>query len=84
MGSVTKATPIHFIDSKNRIMKWRGRKTALSGYYKCVTMHTIFKPGARGRRPRAPGFLKLLWFARQHVCVCVCLCVCLCVRPRGH
>ena len=31
---------------------------------------------ARGQRPRTPGFLKLLWFARR--------CVCVCVRPRGH
>ena len=47
---------------------------------------TVFKPGARVLRPRAPGFLKLLWFARRYVCVCVCMCVCLClcVRPRGH
>ena len=41
-GSVTKATPINFIDSKSRIKKWRGRKTALSGYYECVATHTIF------------------------------------------
>ena len=33
-------------------------------------MLTFVKPGARGRRPRAPGFLKLLWFARRYVCVC--------------
>ena len=42
MGSVTKATPIHFIDSKSHIKKRRGCKTALSGYYECVAMHTIF------------------------------------------
>ena len=42
MGSVTKATPINFIDGKSRIKKRRGRKTALSGYYECVAMHTIF------------------------------------------
>ena len=42
MGSVTKATSIYFIDSKSRIMKQRGRKTALSAYYECVAMHTIF------------------------------------------
>ena len=41
-GSVTKATPIHFIDSKSRIKKRRGHKTALSGYYECVATHTIF------------------------------------------
>ena len=40
-GSVTKAIPIHFIDSKSRIKKRRGRKTALSGYYECVAMHTF-------------------------------------------
>ena len=41
--SVTKATPIHFTDSKSRIKKRRGRhgKTALSGYYECLAMHTI-------------------------------------------
>ena len=42
MGSVTKAKPIYFIDSKSRIKNWRGRKTSLSGYYKCVATHTIF------------------------------------------
>ena len=41
-GSVTKATPIKFIDSKSRIKKRRGHKTALSGYYECVATHTIF------------------------------------------
>ena len=41
-GSVTKATSINFIDSKSRIKKRRGRKTALSGYYECVATHTIF------------------------------------------
>ena len=41
-GSVTKATPIHFIDSNSRIKKRRGRKTALSVYYECVATHTIF------------------------------------------
>ena len=42
MGSVTNATPIHYIDSKSRIKKRMGRKTSLSGYYECVTPHTIF------------------------------------------
>ena len=32
-GSVTKATAIQFINSKSHIKKWKGRKTALSGYY---------------------------------------------------
>ena len=37
MGSVTKAMFIQFIDGKSRIKKWRGRKTALSGYYACLS-----------------------------------------------
>ena len=41
----------------------------------------VFKPGAHGLRPRAPGFLKLFWFARWYVCVCVCVSVCLPLRP---
>ena len=40
----------------------------------------IFKPGARVR-PRAPGFLKLLWSMCWYVYVCVCV---LCVpAPEG-
>ena len=39
----------------------------------------IFKLGARGRRPRTPGFLKLLLFARRYACVCVCVLVSVCV-----
>ena len=31
----------------------------------------LVKPGARGQRPCAPSFLKLLWLVRQYVCVCV-------------
>ena len=33
MGSVTKATPIQFINGKSHKKKWRDCKTALSGYY---------------------------------------------------
>ena len=36
-GSVTKAMPIQFINSKRRIKKQRGRKTALFGYYVCLS-----------------------------------------------
>ena len=51
-------------------------------YHKIMeTFSSIIKPGARSRRPRAPGFLKLLWFARRYVCVCVCVCVCPPPRP---
>ena len=37
MGSVTKATPIQFIDSNICIKKQRDHKTALSGYYVCFS-----------------------------------------------
>ena len=33
MCSVTKATPIQFINGKSHVKKRRGHKTALSGYY---------------------------------------------------
>ncbi len=36
-GSVTKAMPIQFINSKRHIKKQRGRKTALFGYYACLS-----------------------------------------------
>ena len=39
----------------------------------------VFKPGVCGQRPRAPGFLKLLWFTHWYMCVCVCLSVCMSV-----
>ena len=37
MGIVTKATPIQFTDGKSGIKKRRGRKTALPGYYACLS-----------------------------------------------
>ena len=40
-GSVTKAMPIQFIDSKSRIKKQRGCKTALSGYYACLSRNLL-------------------------------------------
>ena len=33
----------------------------------------ISKPGTHGQRSRAPGFLKLLWFACRYACVSMCL-----------
>ena len=36
-GSVTMAAPIQFIDGKSHTKKWKGRKTALSGYYTCLS-----------------------------------------------
>ena len=38
-----------------------------------TTCYFVIKPGAHGRRPHAPGFLKLLWFTCQYVCVSVCV-----------
>ena len=35
----------------------------------------LIKPGASNLRLRAPGFLKLLRFARQYVLVCVSVCM---------
>ena len=42
----------------------------------------IFKPGAHGLWPHAPGFLKLLWSVCRYACVCVCVCVSVCLPPR--
>ena len=39
----------------------------------------FFKSGVHGLWPRAPGFLKLLWFAHWYAYVCVRVCVCVCV-----
>ena len=36
-GSVTMAAPIQFIDGESCTKKWKGRKTALSGYYTCLS-----------------------------------------------
>ena len=47
MGSVTKATPIQFINSKNHIKKWRGHKTALSGYYTCLSRDLLLMASGR-------------------------------------
>ena len=44
MDSVTKATPIQFIDGKSRINKRRGHKTALSGYYACLSRDLLLMP----------------------------------------
>ena len=41
--------------------------------YCCESIHQLFKPGACGLWPSAPGFLKLLWSACQYACVCTCV-----------
>ena len=48
MGSVTKATPIQFINGKSHIKKWRGRKTALSGYYACLSRDMLLMASEAG------------------------------------
>ena len=48
MGSVTKAKPIQFIDSKSCIKKWRGRKIALSDYYACLSHDLLLMALGRG------------------------------------
>ena len=81
-GSVTKATPIHFIDSKSRLKKWRVRKTALSGYYACLSRglllmasgadtHTHIQQRLRTKKPgaRAPGLIK---FTICHIITTLC------------
>ena len=49
-------------------------KLPLSQYSVCDSF-AVFKPGARGRRPRSLGFLKS-FHPRTLVYVCVCVCVC--------
>ena len=44
MRIVTKATAIQFIDGKCHIKKWKSRKTALSGYYACVSCDLLLIP----------------------------------------
>ena len=56
------------IDQSNRLFSITQRKF-------------IFKPGMRVQ-PRAPGFLKLLWFTRRYVCVCLSVCLSVCLPPR--
>ena len=38
-------------------------------------LHFLFQPEFLNQALCAPGFLKLIWFARRYVCVCV--------RPEG-
>ena len=47
MCIVTKATAIQFIDNKCRIKKWKSHKTALSGYYACVSHDLLLVPSGR-------------------------------------
>ena len=47
MRTVTKAMAIQFIDSKCHIMKQKSRKTALSGYYACVSRDVLLMASRR-------------------------------------
>ena len=42
--SVTKVTPIQFIDGRSHVNKRRCRKTALSGYYACFSRDLLLIP----------------------------------------
>ena len=42
--SVTKATPIQFIDGRSHMKKWRCHKTALSGCYTCFSRDLLLMP----------------------------------------
>ena len=44
MRTVTKATPIQFIDSRSHMKKQRCCKTALSGYYTCFSCDLLLIP----------------------------------------
>ena len=41
---ITKATSIQFIDGRSHMKKWRGCKTALSGYYACLSRDLLLMP----------------------------------------
>ena len=41
MHSVTKITPIQFIDDKYHIKKWKSCKAALSGYYTWLIINAL-------------------------------------------
>ena len=46
--SVTKATPIQFIDGRSYMKKRRCHKTALSGYYACFSRDLLIIPSGTG------------------------------------
>ena len=56
MGSVTKAMPIQFIDSKSHIKKWRGCKTPLSGYYACLSRDLLLMALGADTHTHTPMF----------------------------
>ena len=50
MCIVTKATAIQFIDGKCHIKKQKSCKTALSGYYTCVSRNLLLMPSGTDRQ----------------------------------
>ena len=58
MGSVTKAMPIQFINSKSRIKKRSGRKTALSGYYTCLSHDLLLMASGVDTHTHTPTFVE--------------------------
>ena len=53
MRSVTKATPIQFIDGRSHMKKQRCHKTALSGYYACFSRDLLLMPSGAHARTHA-------------------------------
>ena len=66
-GSVTKATPIQFIDGKSRIKKRRGSKTALSYYYACLSHDLLLMASGAGTHTHTPMFVDET-ISRNQVC----------------
>ena len=57
MGRVTKATPIQFTDSKSCINKRKDRKTALYGYYACLSRDLLLMPLGADTHTHTPTFV---------------------------
>ena len=82
-GSVTKATPIQFTNGKSRIKKQRGRKTALSGYYTCLSCDLLLMASGADTHTHTPTFADKM-ISRNQVCgrsawfknnLCALLCI---------
>ena len=68
MSSVTKATPFQFINGKCHIKKWRGYKTALSGYYAFLSCDLLLMPLGAGTHTHMPTFVdKMISRNQAHV-----------------
>ena len=55
--SVTKATSIQFINDRSHIKKQRGCKTALSGYYACLSRDLLLMPSGADTHTHTPTFV---------------------------